>query len=121
MVVTINTAKCSSGVPGLDDVLGGGWPSNSIYLVAGTPGVGKTTVAIQFLLEGKRRGEHCLYVTLSETMRELTAVAASHAWDLIGIKVIELSTVERAINQGSASLFKPAQVELTQLTKLLLD
>ena len=121
MVVTINTAKCSSGVPGLDDVLGGGWPSSSIYLVEGAPGVGKTTVAIQFLLEGKRRGEHCLYVALSETMRELTAVAASHGWDLTGIKVIELATVERAISQGGATLFKPAEVELTQLTKLLLD
>ena len=121
MVATINTEKCSSGVPGLDDILGGGWPSNSIYLVEGTPGVGKTTVAIQFLLEGKRRGERCLYVTLSETMRELAAVAASHSWDLAGIKVIELSAVERAINQGGATLFKPAEVELTQLTKLLLD
>src|SRR6185436_18146450 len=76
--------KCSSGVPGLDDILGGGFPRNCFYLVEGSPGVGKTTLAMQFLLEGKRAGESCLYVTLSETKQELQAVALSHHWDLDG-------------------------------------
>ena len=54
------------GIPGLDDVLGGGLVSDRLYLVQGTPGVGKTTIALQFLLEGKRLGEPCLYISLSE-------------------------------------------------------
>ena len=69
------SSKLSIGVPGLDDVLGGGLPRNCLYLVEGNPGVGKTTLAMQFLLEGRRRDEHCLYVTLSETKLELEAVA----------------------------------------------
>src|SRR3982750_322052 len=74
------------GVPGLDEVLLGGLPAGHLYLVDGTPGVGKTTLALHFLLEGVRRGESCLYVTLSETKRELEAVALSHGWSLEGIR-----------------------------------
>jgi circadian clock protein KaiC len=114
--------KCSTGVAGLDDVLGGGLPRESLYLVEGSPGVGKTTLAMQFLLEGQRRGEGGLYVTLSETRRELDAVAASHGWSLDGITVIELSAVERALSgKGSTTLFQSAEVELNQLTRLLTE
>ena len=114
---------CSTGVPGLDDVLGGGLPRACLHLIEGSPGVGKTTLAMQFLLDGVRRGESCLYVTLSESQRELEAVARSHRWDLKGIKIIELSAVERAVSGGKApgTLFHPADVELTQLSKLLFD
>jgi circadian clock protein KaiC len=115
------TAKCSTGVPGLDDILGGGFPRDCLYLVEGSPGVGKTTLAMQFLLEGTRQGEGCLYVTLSETKPELEAVALSHAWDLDGISIIELSAVERAIGKGQTTLFQSAEVELTQLIQLLMD
>src|SRR5687767_1742236 len=70
VVVPMNTeTKCGTGVPGLDEILGGGLPRSCLYLVEGNPGVGKTTLAMQFLLEGKRAGEKCLYVTLSETQR----------------------------------------------------
>ena len=58
--------RCSSGCPGLDDVLGGGLPAGHIYLVEGEPGTGKTTLALQFVAEGLKRGETVLYVTLSE-------------------------------------------------------
>src|SRR5688572_9409278 len=115
----INT-KCSSGVPGLDDVLGGGLPRNCLHLIEGNPGVGKTTLAMQFLLEGLRQGEKCLYITLSETKRELEAVAQSHEWDLAGLTIIELSAVERTIGKGT-TLFQSAEVELTQLTKMLME
>ena len=116
-----DSGKARSGVPGLDDILGGGLPERSLYLVEGSPGVGKTTLAMQFLLEGKRRGEACLYVTLSETQAELAAVAASHGWDLDGISIIELSAIERAIGgKGPTTLFQSAEVELTQLVKLLM-
>jgi circadian clock protein KaiC len=112
--------KCSSGVPGLDHVLGGGLPKECCYLIEGAPGVGKTTLAMQFLLEGTRNGERCLYVTLSETKRELAMVAESHGWDLSGIVTIELSAIEQAISpKGMNTLFQPAEVELNHMVRLL--
>src|SRR6185369_10517868 len=111
--MSTNTSKCSSGVPGLDEILGGGLPRDSLYLVEGNPGVGKTTLAMQFLLDGQRRGEKGLYVTLSETKRELETVAHSHGWNLEGLTIIELSAIERTIGKGT-TLFQSAEVELTQ-------
>lgn len=114
--------RCSTGVPGLDDVLSGGLPRDCLYLVEGLPGVGKTTLALQFLMEGLRQGETSLYVTLSETRRELDAVAASHGWDLGRLSLIELSNVADAIGSDAQNtLFHSAEVELAQLAKLLLD
>ena len=122
MKTTLPADKAGTGVPGLDGVLGGGLPRNCIYLVEGNPGVGKTTLAMQFLLEGRAQGESGLYVTLSETKAELEAVARSHGWNLEGIAIIELSAIERAIGgKGASTLFHSAEVELTHLTKLLLD
>jgi circadian clock protein KaiC len=116
------TDKTTTGVPGLDDILAGGLPRDRLYLVEGKPGVGKTTLAIQFLMEGVRNGERALYVTLSETRSELASVAQSHGWNLDGISIIELSAVERAIpSKGGTPLFQPAEVELTQLVKLLTE
>jgi circadian clock protein KaiC len=116
------SALCSTGVPGLDEVLSGGLLRDCLYLVEGKPGVGKTTLAMQFLLEGLRQGETCLYVTLSETRRELDVVAASHGWDLQQLSLIELSTVARAIGGDAPNtLFRSAEVELAQLAKLLLQ
>lgn len=115
-------ALCATGIPGLDQVLEGGFPANRLYLIDGSPGVGKTTLAMQFLLEGVRRGEKCLYVTLSETKNELDAVARSHGWSLSGISVIELSQLELALTAKSQNtLFQPAEVELNNLSNLLLD
>src|SRR5262252_10299050 len=82
---------CSSGIEGLDDILTGGLPRDCFYLVQGDPGSGKTTLALQFLLEGVRRGESVFYVTLSETRDELLNVARSHHWSLEGIPLLELS------------------------------
>ena len=76
-----------SGVNGLDEVLGGGFTPNRLYLIEGVPGSGKTTLALQFLFEGVRRGEPVLYVTLSETGEELAGVAESHGWSLEGIAI----------------------------------
>ena len=75
------------GIPGLDDILRGGFPRNRVYVVRGEPGAGKTTVGLQFLCEGARAGEKVLYVTLSETAEELRAVAASHGWSLDGVSL----------------------------------
>src|SRR5512138_175736 len=74
----------STGVAGLDAILGGGLPSSRLYLLDGSPGTGKTTLALQFLLAGVARGESGLYVTLSESREELNEVAVSHGWTLAG-------------------------------------
>src|SRR6476660_4844811 len=95
--------RCSMGVPGLDVVLNGGLPSNRLYLVQGDPGVGKTTLAMQFLLEGAEKGETGLYVSLSETRDEIEVVARSHGWDLGSINLYELSTIEEQIRGDSES------------------
>jgi len=75
----------STGIAGLDEILCGGLTPDRVYLVEGVPGSGKTTLALQFLLEGVRRGERVLYVTLSETESELQGIAQSHGWSLEGI------------------------------------
>jgi circadian clock protein KaiC len=112
---------CTTGVLGLDNILCGGLPRGCLYLVDGNPGVGKTTLALQFLLEGVRLKEKCLYVTLSETKPELERVAASHDWNLSGIEIIELSAIERAIGKGPKTMFQSSEIELSQLDTLLLE
>ncbi|RYZ75567.1 MAG: circadian clock protein KaiC [Proteobacteria bacterium] len=114
--------KSATGVPGLDEVLGGGLPKNHLYLLQGKPGTGKTTLALQFLLEGVREGESVLYVTFSETKVELDAVAESHDWDLSGVSVLELSALSATLgNANENTLFHPSEIELSQTIKVLLD
>jgi circadian clock protein KaiC len=115
-----DSSLASTGIAGLDDVLGGGFPRNRIYLLQGDPGVGKTTAAMQFLLEGARRGEAGLYVTLSETKEELIAIANSHGWSLDHITIYELAIAD----EGSSSdytLFHPSEVELGKTTQGVLS
>ena len=112
--------RARSGIPGLDAVLGGGLPRHRLYLVEGSPGVGKTTIALQFLLEGRAHGEQGLYVTLSETAEELAAVADSHAWSLEGIQLYELADVE-ATGGEEYTLFHPSEVELNEATRGVLE
>lgn len=113
--------RISSGVAGLDDVLNGGFPCNHLYLLEGDPGTGKTTVALQFLLEGTRLGERCLYVTLSESKRELEGVARSHGWSLDKIPVFEMTPSEEDINpEGQYTVFHPSDIELADTTAAVL-
>src|SRR5687768_12378633 len=88
------TDRISTGITGLDQLLRGGLTGQRMYLVAGYPGTGKTTLALQFLLEGRERGEATLYVTLSETEAELNAIAKSHGWSLDGIEIFPLPMSE---------------------------
>jgi circadian clock protein KaiC len=94
--------------------LGGGLPTNHVYLLDGEPGTGKTTIALQFLLEGVADGEHGLYVTLSESAAELNAVASSHGWSLDAIEIFELSKNTGLDVEGGYTIFHPAEVELQQ-------
>lgn len=113
---------CATGVSGLDEVLGAGLPCNCFYLIQGDPGSGKTTLALQFLLEGVRRGEQTLYITLSETKEELVKVARSHGWSLDAIPLFELSAIEALVRPDAhTTVFHPSELELTKVTGLLLE
>ncbi len=104
--------RLGTGIEGLDSILRGGLPANRLYLIQGDPGVGKTTLALQFLLEGRRLGEPTLYVTLSETREELDSVAASHGWSLDGIEVHEMAGGESAAVADENTLYLPSEIEL---------
>lgn len=111
-----------TGVPGLDEILCGGLPRNRIYLVQGVPGAGKTTMALQFLLEGVRRKEPVLYITLSETRDELIGVSKSHGWSLEAISLFELSAIEQQLKTDSDNtFFRPSEVELNRTTQIILS
>jgi circadian clock protein KaiC len=108
--------RIATGVPGLDEILGGGLTRDRIYLVEGTPGSGKTTLALQFLLKGRELGESGLYITLSETEHELRAAAASHGWSLDGIDLFELVSEEGLDPDSEQSVLHPSDVELGETT-----
>lgn len=114
--------RLSIGVQGLDEVLLGGLNPNRIYLLEGDPGTGKTTLALQFMLEGARTGEKCLYITLSETAEELRAIARSHGWSLDAITIFELTPPEANFAADQYyTLLHPSEVELSETIKLILD
>jgi circadian clock protein KaiC len=115
------SSMTATGIAGLDDILGGGLPRDRIYLLQGDPGVGKTTLGMQFLLTGVTRGERCLYIALSETRPEIQAVVDSHGWSLDGIDVIELTALEQTADlTGENTLFEPSEVELQETTRSVL-
>jgi circadian clock protein KaiC len=107
--------QLKTGIPGLDEVLHGGLPPNRVYLVEGHPGTGKTTLALQFLIEGRRLGEPVLYVTLSETKEEMSEVALSHGWSLDGIHLYELEASGiRLKPDEDYTVFPAEEVELSE-------
>jgi circadian clock protein KaiC len=111
----------ATGIPGLDDILGGGVTPDRVYLVEGNPGSGKTTLALHFLFEGRRLGEPGLYVTLSETKLELRDVARSHGWSLDGIGLLELVAPESELEpDNQLAMFQPSEVELGETTRAIL-
>jgi circadian clock protein KaiC len=111
----------STGIAGLDELLVGGLTGDRLYLVEGFPGTGKTTLAMQFLLDGRDRGETGLYVTLSENILELESVARSHGWSLDGIELFQLSQAESLKSEDQYTLYHPGEVELSETMRAVLD
>jgi circadian clock protein KaiC len=115
-------SRISSGNAGLDHILGGGLDPDRMYLYEGRPGTGKTTLALEFLLDGVRRGERVLYISLSETERELQLVASRHGWDLTGVDIFELVPPETTLDPAQEiTVLHPVEVELGETTRLILD
>jgi circadian clock protein KaiC len=113
--------RLATGIAGLDDILEGGFPAERIYLIEGEPGTGKTTLALQFLMEGARRGERGLYITLSETKDELHAVATSHGWVLDGFEIYEVVPPINSLKpETQYTIFHPAEIELGETTSAVM-
>jgi circadian clock protein KaiC len=118
---TSSTTFISTGIPGLDNVLGGGLTRDRLYLVEGDPGAGKTTLALQFLAEGAARGETVLYITLAETEIELRAVAQAHGMSLQGVTVHEVIPDESLLDPGEQyTVLLPSEVELGETNNTIL-
>jgi len=111
-----------TGIVGLDDILGGGLAASRCFLLEGSPGTGKTTIALQFLIEGRAAGERCLYITMSETEDELRDVAISHGWELDGIDIFELLPPESLLDaEQQQSLLYSSDLELGETTKRVFE
>jgi circadian clock protein KaiC len=116
------SGKISTGIEGLDFILKGGLPKNRLYLIQGNPGTGKTTMGLQFLLEGARNGETVLYITLSESKEELIAVGNSHHWNLENINIFDLTVSGESLRDDSRyTVFHPSEVELDETTQAILN
>src|SRR3569833_1386069 len=116
------SSKAAFGVDGLDDITDGGLTRGRLYLLEGSPGTGKTTIAMQFLMDGAAKGERALYITLSETDDELRSSAASHGWSLDGIDVFELVPPESLLDDNQQqSLLYSSDLELGETTKRVFE
>ncbi|MDB5686637.1 MAG: circadian clock protein KaiC, partial [Rhizorhabdus sp.] len=119
----VTSAKAETGIAGLDDVTAGGLARARLFLLEGSPGTGKTTIASQFLLAGAEAGERCLYITLSETEEELRGSAASHGWDFADrIEIFELVPPESLLDdEQQQSLLYSSDLELGETTKRIFE
>jgi len=117
-----HAGDAATGIGGLDNILGGGFKRDRVYLIEGSPGTGKTTAGLSFLLSGARAGERVLYVTLSETEAELRDTAASHGWTLDCVDIFELVPPENLLDEHQQqSLLYSSDLELGETTRLILD
>ena len=114
--------RIATGIAGLDNILSGGLPAEHLYLIEGDPGTGKTTLALQFLMEGVRAGESSLYITLSESKRELLIAAESHGWDLDKVTIFELLPDESSLRPDQQyTVYHASDVELVDTTSAVLE
>src|SRR6201996_3390896 len=122
----VNSERMTTGISGLDDILGGGLPIGQMYLLEGTPGTGKTTLAMQFVMAGTQSGQSALYVTLSESKSELESTARSHGWNTVHLPIEEFIPEEASLSpEQQYTVFHPSEVELAstvqKLTQLIED
>lgn len=120
-MTSTNKQILKTGILGLDEILNGGLPPNRLYLVDGDPGAGKTTLGLQFLMSGVANKEKVLYVTLSETRKEVEAVAESHGWDISKIEIFELRSEDQIEVDNQNTFFHPSELELGETTKAILN
>src|SRR3954463_10702354 len=114
--------KADFGVEGLDDISAGGLARGRLFLLEGSPGTGKTTIATQFLMSGAKAGERSLYITLSETEDELRSGARSHGWELEGVDIFELVPPESLLDDDQQqSLLYSSDLELGETTKRIFE
>ncbi|HEX5182837.1 MAG TPA: ATPase domain-containing protein [Allosphingosinicella sp.] len=112
----------SSGSPTLDEILCGGYAANHVYVIEGSPGTGKTTLGLQFLLDGAAHGERCLYITLSESRDELIEAAATHGWSLDGIEIFELVPAELSLDpEREQTIVYASDLELGETVRMVVD
>jgi circadian clock protein KaiC len=115
-------SRIPTGIWGLDDILNGGLPQGHLYLVEGDPGTGKTTMALQFLLAGIKQGERVIYVTLSESRKELEQVAQSHGWSTESLQIYEMTPAEDDLGpEAQYTVFHPSEVELADTMTAILE
>ena len=120
-ITPVDSKRMPTGIPGLDSVLRGGIKPSRLYLVQGAPGTGKTTLALQFLLEGAKRGERGLYITLSETADELKDVSLSHGWLLDDLTIVELVNEAGLDPEQEQSILHPSELELGETTREIMQ
>src|ERR1700721_724878 len=114
--------RIQTGIWGLDDILNGGLPQGHLYLVEGDPGTGKTTLALQFLLKGIEQGESVIYVTLSESKKELEEVARSHGWSTDSLRIYEMTPADDDLRpEAQYTVFHPSEVELADTIPAILE
>src|SRR5688572_18382419 len=119
-MATPHRAIIPTGIEGLDNILMGGLLPDGFYLIQGDPGSGKTTLALQFIQSRVRAGDRCLYITLTESRRDLESTCNSHGWSLEGIEIRDLTRAAETLSDDSRALvFDPADTELTEITKLI--
>lgn len=121
MIEAGSKPRMATGTAGLDDVLRGGITPDRLYLVEGTPGSGKTTLALKFLLSGRAAAGRGLYITLSETIGELTGVAESHGWTLDDIEMFEMVAEDEFCSENEQSLLHPSEVELGETVRGIIE
>lgn len=117
----MENGKVPTGIRGLDTILNGGLPANRVYLVQGRPGTGKTTFGLQFLIEGIKRGEKGLLISVFESREAIQQAAASFGWSLEGIEIYEVSSASLSQDLVEQSVFYSADLELTERTQTIFE